>query len=105
MQTFQTQTFIPRDGVFSIALPEHLRGADVELVITKKETARPPRSSDEEYVEGIRSLHGIQASPPDLPDIPDETVQEYLEGIRSLRGILTGTPDYSDLRDETDREL
>ena len=31
--------------------------------------------------------------------------EEYLEGIRSLRGILTGAPDYSDLRDETDREL
>ena len=77
MQTFQTQTFIPQDGVFSIALPEHLRGADVELVITKKETARPPLLSDE----------------------------EYLVGIRSFWGILSGEPDYSDLRDETDREL
>ena len=76
MQTFQTQTFIPQDGVFSIALPEHLRGADVELVITKKETARPPRSNKE----------------------------EYLALINSYRGTLHSV-DYSDLRDETERKL
>jgi len=76
MQTFQIQTFIPQDGVFSIALPEYLRGADVELVITKKETARPPLLNKE----------------------------EYLALINSYRGTLHSV-DYSDLRDETEREL
>jgi hypothetical protein len=38
----------------------------------------------------------------DYSSISDE---EYIEGIRSLRGILTGPVDYSDLREETDREL
>ena len=77
MTAFQIQTFIPQDGNFSITLPSHLRGAAVDLSISKEETSKPTRLSDE----------------------------EYLEGIRSLRGILTGTPDSSGLRDETDRVL
>jgi len=77
MTAFQIQTFIPRDGNLSITLPVHLRETDVELSISAKRMDPPPKLSDE----------------------------EYLEGIRSLQGILTGTPDYSDLREETDREL
>jgi hypothetical protein len=75
MSAFQIQTFIPQDGIFSITLPEHLRGTDVELSIAKKETSKLPPSKE-----------------------------EYLDQINSYRGTLRSV-DYSDLRDETEREL
>jgi hypothetical protein len=76
MTAFQIQTFIPQDGNFSITLPSHLRGAEVELVISKEEVSRPAKLSKE----------------------------EYLALINSYRGTLHSV-DFSSLRDETDREL
>ena len=76
MTAFQLQTFIPQDGTLAITLPEYLRGADVELFVSKKEASKPMR--------------------------PDK--KEYLALINSYRGTLHSV-DYSDLRDETEREL
>ena len=76
MTAFQIQTFVPRDGNLFITLPEHLRGADVELFVSKKEASQSPALGKE----------------------------EYLALLRSYRGTLHSV-DYSDLRDETDREL
>jgi hypothetical protein len=76
MTAFQLQTFIPSDGNFSITLPEHLRGTDVELFISKKEMIQPTPLSKEEYLALLNSYRG------------------------TLRSV-----DYSDLRDETEREL
>jgi len=77
MTAFQIQTFIPQDGSLAITLPEYLRGADVELHISRKETLKPPQSGKEEYIARINAY----------------------------RGTLDHSFDYSDLRDETDREL
>ena len=103
MTAFQLQTFVPQDGKLSITLPVYLRETDVDMFISKRKD-KPPRLSKEErekYVARINSFRGT------LHDIDDSPVsdEEYLEGIRSLRGILTGTLDYSDLREKTDREL
>jgi len=76
MTAFQIQTFIPRDGNLSITFPEYLRGADVELSVSKKEASSPAPLGREEYLALINSYRG------------------------TLRSV-----DYSDLRDETEREL
>jgi hypothetical protein len=76
MTAFQIQTFIPQDGNFSITLPSHLRGVEVELVISKEEMTRPTKLSKEEYIALVNSYRG------------------------TLHSV-----DYSNLRDETDREL
>ena len=76
MTAFQTQTFIPQDGNLCITLPEHLRGSDVELFVSQKETTGPHRLGKEEYIALINSYRG------------------------TLHSV-----DYSDIRDETEREL
>ena len=76
MVAFQLQTFIPQDGNLAITLPEYLRGADVELLVSKKEVLNPSRLDKE----------------------------AYLAILNSYRGTLHSV-DYSDLRDETEREL
>ena len=76
MTTLQIQTFVPQDGNLSIILPEHLRGTEVELSISKKGVTYPSQMGKE----------------------------EYLSLINSYRGTLCSV-DYSDLRDETEREL
>ena len=76
MVAFQLQTFIPQDGNLTITLPEYLRGADVELLVSKKEVSNPSRLDKE----------------------------AYLAILNSYRGTLHSV-DYSDLRDETEREL
>ena len=76
MTAFQVQTFIPQDGTLAITLPECLRGADVELLVSKKEASKSSRMDKE----------------------------EYLALINSYRGTLHSV-DYSDIRDETEREL
>ena len=76
MTALQIQAFVPQDGHLSITLPEHLRGTDVELSVSKKEATCPSRQGKE----------------------------EYLSLINSYRGTLHSV-DYSDLRDETEREL
>jgi hypothetical protein len=96
MTAFQTQTFVPLDGNLSITLPESFRGKSVKV------HAEPERQSGQEEEEDAftRFCENFRAS--DYSSMSDE---EYIEGIRSLRGILTGPVDYSDLREETDREL
>jgi hypothetical protein len=80
MAAFQTQTFVPLDGNLSITLPEHFRGADVELSISKKKKTKRRNMSKEEHIIA------------------------WMEWVESIQGTLSGV-DYSDLRDETDREL
>ena len=72
MTAFQIQTFIPQDGNLSITLPEHLRGADVELLISKKETSKPFRLGKEEYLDLVNSYRGTLHSV-DYSDLRDET--------------------------------
>ena len=83
MTAFQMQTFIPSDGNLSITLPEYLRGADVELVVSKTEATQP-------------SQWGKKT--------PQLSKEEYIARINAYRGTIHSV-DYSDLRDETDREL
>jgi len=94
MTAIQIQTFVPRDGHLSITLPERFRGKKVKL------SAEPDGQDEEEKDAFTLFCENFRTS--DYSSMSDE---EYLEGIRSLCGILTGPPDYSDLREETDREL
>ena len=92
MTAFQVRTFVPRDGNLSITLPVRFRGKKVKL------SAEPEKQDEEEKDAFTLFCENFRAS--DYSSMSDE---EYLEGIRSLRGILTGPVDYSDLREETDR--
>ena len=76
MTALHIQAFVPQDGNLSITLPEHLRGTDVELSVSKEEATCPSHLGKE----------------------------GYLSLINSYRGTLHSV-DYSDLRDETEREL
>lgn len=62
MTAFQIQTFIPRDGNFFITLPEHLRGADVELFISKKQREEPRKMSKEELLGANKTLESLGLS-------------------------------------------
>ena len=73
MTAFQLQTFIPQDGTLAITLPECLRGADVELLVSKKEASS--RMDKEEYLALINSYRGTLRSV-DYSDIRDETERE-----------------------------
>ena len=128
MTALQIQTFVPWDGNLSITLPERFRGKKVKLFAEPDAQDEEEKDaftlfcenfrasdyssmSDEEYIEGIRSLRGILTGPPDYSDLREETdrphkmsKEERLAWINSFRGTLHDV-DYSDLRDETDREL
>jgi hypothetical protein len=94
MTAFQIHTFIPLDGNLSITLPEHLRGKNIKLYAES--------DGQNEQKEDVFTLFCRNFNSADYSSMSDE---EYIEGIRSLRGILSGSVDLSDLRDETDREL
>jgi hypothetical protein len=94
MTAFQTQAFIPLDGSLSITLPEHLRGKNVRL---RAELETPKEEEEDAFTFFCKNF-----CPDDYSSMSDE---EYLEGIRSLRGILKGEVDYSNLREKVDREL
>ena len=94
MTAFQIRTFIPQDGIFSITLPEHLRGKNVQL---RAEPDMPNEESEDVFTHFCKNFRSVECS-----SMSDD---EYITGIRSLRGILTDAPDLSDLRDETERTL
>jgi len=94
MTAFQIQTFVPRGGNLSITLPENFWGKSVRLHAESDAQSEPKEDAFTLFCKNFRAS--------DHSSMSDE---EYLEGIRSLCGILSGPPDYSNLREETDREL
>lgn len=76
MTAFQTQTFVPTDGIISVTLPERFRETRVELFISQKEKTKPSKMSKEERLAWMEKFAG------------------------SLHDV-----DYSDIREETDREI
>ena len=94
MTAFQIRTFIPQDGVFSITLPEYLRGKNVKL---QAKPDIPHEQSEDTFAIFCNNFRSTECS-----SMSDD---DYIAGIRSLRGILTNAPDLSDLRDETERAL